>query len=313
MSSAMGRQWLRKWQLSSGGVTISGDLRIVFEVKSWVVEAPNNGTFKIYNLAVGTAAAFQVGQTVTFSAGYQDNSGEIFTGSIVQVNKGKDNATDTTTTIYATQSDPDHNYGHVNTTLQAGSTGMDVFKALLKAMPGLQQGDIPTQALQALRYPRSITLTGMARHHLHTLAHSIDSVFHYDAVKPLLHITQNNNDQGIGSPIVLNASTGMIGLPTQDASGVNVRCLLNPQIQKRSLIHIDQKSIQSVTPDLSIGGAGTIGSQFARGDTTADGVYRVVYLEQVGDSRGDPWFVEANCIAVTGRGPTSAQVNAGTP
>ncbi len=308
----MGRQFLREWKLSSSGVSVSGDFRIVFECKSWVSEVPNNGTFKVYNLAPGTAGQFKVGQTVTFAAGYRGSSGVIFSGSIVQVNRGKDNATDTTTTLYATQSDPAHNYGQVNTTLKAGSTGLDVFKALLQAMPGLQQGNIPTKALQALTYPRSVTLTGMARHHLHTLAHSVGGTFHYDAVSPLLHITQLT-DQGTGSPITLNASTGMIGLPTQDASGVNVRCLLNPQIQKNSLIHIDQKSIQSVTPDLSIGGAGTIGSQLARGDTTADGIYRVVYLEQVGDSRGDPWFCECNCIAVTGRGPTAAQINAGTP
>lgn len=311
MSSAMGRQWLRKWQLSSSGVTISGDFRIVFECKSWVSEVPNNGTFKIYNLAPDTAGQFKVGQNVTFSAGYQDNAGVIFAGTIVQVNRGKDNATDTTTTIYASQSDPDHNYGHVNQTLKAGSTGMDVFKALLQAMPGLQQGNIPTQELMALTYPRSVTLTGMARHHLHTLARTVNGTFHYDSVNPLLHITQNT-DQGTGSPIVLNASTGMIGLPTQDATGVNVRCLLNPQIQKGSRIHIDQKSIQSVTPDLSIGGRPNIGTTLARGDTTADGVYRVVYIEQVGDSRGDPWFCECNCIAVTGRGPTPAQINAGT-
>jgi hypothetical protein len=308
----MGRQWLREWRLSAGGVSISGDFRIVFECKSWISEVPNPGVFKMYNLSPGTAGAFKVGQTITFSAGYQDNSGEIYSGEIVQINKGKDNATDTTTTLFAQNTDAGHNYGHVNTTLKAGSTGMDVFKALLQAMPGLQQGDIPTQALQALRYPRSVTLTGMARHHLHTLAQSVNATFHYDAINPLLHMTQLT-DQGTGAPIILNASTGMIGLPTQDASGVNVRCLLNPRIQKRSLIHIDQKSIQSVTPDLSVGGFGTIGQQFARGDTTADGVYRVVYLEQVGDSRGDPWFCECNCIAVTGRGPTAVQVHRGTP
>lgn len=250
----MSQNWLRAWKLEAAGKTFSGDLRVVFVCKSWVVGVPNNGTFTLFNLNKDSAAALQSlaksggGGTVTFSAGYKDNVGVIFSGKIIQVNLGKANATDTTTAIYATSDDTTHSSAYVNTTLKAGSTGLDVYNSLIKASPGMQAGDIPTKALQALRYPRSVTMFGPVRHFMRTLAHSVDGVFHYDSTLPQVHITQNN-DPGKGSPILLNSDTGMIGLPTQKGTGINVRYLLNPAIKKNSIVKIDQKSIQRITPD----------------------------------------------------------------
>jgi hypothetical protein len=300
----MGQQWLRAWQFSAGGVTASGDLRVVFDIKSMTLPAPATAVIALYNLAPSTANAIFKAKTVTFAAGYQDSVGMIFSGEIVQVNLGKDNATDTTTTVFAKASDKAHNTGVINKTLKSGSTGMDIYQALIKAMPGMSQGRIPTQDLQQLKYPRPVTMFGMARHFMRNLAESVNGTFHFDALKPQVHITKKD-DQGAGSPIILNSDTGMIGLPTQNTNGINVRCELNPQIQVNSVIHIDQKSIQRITPDLTIQGQPTIGSDIFRGGIDADGLYRVVYLEQVGDSRGDPWFCECNCIALSGAGTQS--------
>lgn len=305
----MGQQWLRAWKFSAGGVTASGDLRVVFDIKSHINGNPGNAIICLYNLAPSTAnsilAAGKDGGKVTFSAGYQDNVAEIFTGQIVQVNLGKDNATDTTAIVFAKAGDSAHNASPINKTLKAGSTGMDVYKELTKAM-GLQQGDVPTKALEALKYPRSVTMFGMARHFMRNLAQSVDGTFHYDSLNPKVHITQKD-DKGKGSPIVLNSDTGMIGLPTQNTNGINVRCLLNPEIQVKSIIHIDQKSIQRIEPDLTISGAPKLDSDIFRGGIDSDGKYVVLYLEQIGDSRGDPWFVEANCRPLSGA-PTESQI-----
>lgn len=300
----MGQQWLREWQFSAGGATASGDIRVVFDIKSMTLPAPANAVIVIYNLAPSTANSILKAKTVTFAAGYQGGIGTIFSGEIVQVNLGKDNATDTTTTVFAKAGDMAHNTSVVNTTLKAGSTGLDIYQALVKAMPGMSQGRIPSQALEQIKYPRSVTLFGMARHFMRNLAESVGGTFHFDAINPQVHITQKN-DKGTGSPIVLNSDTGMIGLPTQNTNGINVRCLLNPQIQVNSIVNIDQKSIQRIAPDLTIQGTPTIGSDIFRGGIDSDGLYRVVYLEHVGDSRGDPWFTEANCIALSGAGTQS--------
>ena len=318
----MSQNWLRAWKLEAAGKTFSGDLRVVFVCKSWIVGVPNNGTFTLYNLNKDSAASIQSlaksggGGTVTFSAGYRDNIGVIFSGKVIQVNLGKANATDTTTTIYATSDDTTHNTAHVSTTLNAGSTGLDIYNALLKASPGMQAGDIPTQALQALKYPRSVTMFGPVKYFFRTLATSVGGDFHYDAINPQIHITQKN-DPGKGSPIILNSDTGLVGLPTQTGTGINARVLINPAIQKNSIVQIDQKSIQRITPDLTIGSPTSLqnlnepGFSPFRGDISADGTYRVLSIEAVGDTRGDPWFLELNCLAVGGNA-TESQTRQGT-
>lgn len=285
----------------------SGDLRVVFDIKSSTNGNPGNAIIALYNLAPGTAKSIfgANGKTMTFAAGYQGSIGQLFSGEIIKVNLGKDNATDTTATVFAKAGDAAHNTGVVNTTIKAGSTGMDVYKALVKAMPGMSAGRVPTQALEQIIYPRSVTMFGMAKHFMRNLAQSVDGTFHYDSLNPQVNITQKN-DMGKGSAIVLNSDTGMIGLPTQNTDGINVRCLINPQIQINSIIHIQESSIQKITPDLTIQGEPKNQSAVFQGGLDADGMYRVVYLEQVGDSRGDPWFCECNCVALSGA-PTESQ------
>lgn len=304
----MGRQWLREWEFTASGVTASGDLRVVFDIKSSINGNPGNAIIALYNLSPGTARSIfgANGKDVTFTAGYQGAFGQIFSGQIIKVNLGKDNATDTTTTVFAKAGDTAHNTGVVNKTLKAGSTGMDVYKTLVKSMPGMSMGRIPTKALEKIVYPRSVSLFGMTKNFMRNLAQSVDATFHYDALSPKVHITQKT-DKGNGSPIVLNSDTGMIGLPSQNTDGINVRCLLNPEIQVNSIIHINEKSIQRITPDLTIQGEPRNESPLFQAGIDADGLYRVVYLEQVGDSRGDPWFCECNCVALSGA-PTESQI-----
>ena len=81
----------------------SGDLRVVFDIKGMTNYQPISASICVYNLAPNTAksilAAF--GKTASFSAGYPGNVSKIFSGDIKWVNLGKDNATDTTTTVFA--------------------------------------------------------------------------------------------------------------------------------------------------------------------------------------------------------------------
>ena len=308
----MGRQWLRAWEFSAGGVTCSGDLRVVFDIRSMTEYQPIAATISIYNLAPGTAKAILAafGKKVDFAAGYQDNIGKIFSGDIKWVNLGKDNATDTTTTVFAAAMDEPHNTAVVNKSFKAGSTGLDHYNYLLSTMTGMKTGRIPTDDLKKLTYPRSVTMFGMARHYMHSLAQSVGGVAHYDATTPKLHITKPD-DKGVGTPLKVNRSTGMIGLPTQTPRGINVRVLLNPQIKINSLIHLDAHSIQGFTPDLTREGQVKIDNSLFQGGFDPAGIYRVVYIEHVGDSRGELWFMELNCVAKSGSG-TQSQLRSGT-
>ena len=176
-------------------------------------------------------------------------------------------------------------------------------------MKGMTAGNIPTSDLMQLKYPRSVSMFGMAKHYMHILARSVGGSAHYDHTDPKLHITKPDN-MGVGSPVIVNRSTGMIGLPTQTPRGINVRILINPQIKLNSLVHLDEKTIQGFTPELTREGQVQIDNSLFQGGFDPAGIYRVVFIEHVGDSRGDPWFMELNCVAQSGSG-TLSQLRAG--
>ena len=53
-----------------------------------------------------------------------------------------------------------------------------------------------------------------------------------------------NENKYIHEAIVLNSETGLIGMPQQTmGAGVNVRCLINPNIRINGLIQLDQASV----------------------------------------------------------------------
>ena len=307
----MGRQWLRAWNLSAGGVSCGGDLRVVFDIKGMTEFQPIAASICVYNLAPSTAKAIlaAMGKKADFSAGYRDNMGKIFSGDIKWVNLGKDNATDTTTTVFAAAMDEPHNTAVANKSFKAGSTGLDHYKYLLSTMNGMNAGNIPTDDLMSLKYPRAVSMFGMAKHYMHILANSVGGVAHYDHTDSKLHITKPD-DKGTGSPVIVNRATGMIGLPTQTPRGINVRILINPQIKLNSLIHLDSKSIQGFTPELTREGQIKIDNSLFQGGFDPAGIYRVTFIEHVGDSRGDPWFMELSCVAQRGSG-TLSQLRSG--
>ncbi|SPP31640.1 hypothetical protein ARAF_0782 [Arsenophonus endosymbiont of Aleurodicus floccissimus] len=111
---------------------------------------------------------------------------------------------------------------------------------------------------------------------------------------------------------MLNSATGLIGLPQQTIeAGVNVRCLINPNIQVNGLIRLDHALIyRTMLPnsDIALGiqqitetndgslrqTQGTV-SQLA--SLSMDGDYIVKNITYTGDTHGKPWYMDPVCIA----------------
>ncbi len=101
----------------------------------------------------------------------------------------------------------------------------------------------------------------------------------------------------------------MIGTPQQTNEGVNVKCLLNPNIKIASRVEIDNRSIERFKINLSVpNSAANIPAPL-----TADGVYYVLVVEHTGDTRGVPWYSSLIClnIDVTTNPINSVQVGYG--
>jgi len=121
-----------------------------------------------------------------------------------------------------------------------------------------------------------------------------------------------STDKYIHEAIVLNSRTGLIGMPQQTmGAGVNVRCLINPNIRVGGLIELDQASVyrSALSSDEVQRSGGRIfetenngnlnvsGTLQQPASIATDGVYIVQSISYTGDTRGQAWYMDLMCSA----------------
>lgn len=299
--------WIRKCKIvaqAAGGQSIDlSELRCRFQIKMHGEHGPDKALIKITNQNPATAKKFVTPSaeytTISIYVGYQDDVSEamLFSGGIVQAFYGRENPTDTLTTIIATAGHQAHNYATVSKTLPAGSTPQDHVNAAAAAMKkyGLDMGFIGQSInLSMPRYPRAVMLFGMARNILDNVARSKNAAVTYQQGRINM---MGQNDSLPGGPIALNSKTGMIGMPTQEIGGIMVRSLINPAIKVGGQIKIDQKDIQQfVLPTDPVGGNTVAASDINLAQIALDGVYKVYVIDVEGDTRGMPWYMDIGAL-----------------
>ncbi len=92
---------------------------------------------------------------------------------------------------------------------------------------------------------------------------------------------------------------GPLGRPEQTIDGIIVRMLLNPKVRPGTRLKIDQKSINQAA--LSPAYLGEINDSMIPSLAT-DGMYKVLFVDEIGDTRGPPWYTIATCINAAGTG-----------
>ncbi|MCW3641770.1 hypothetical protein K6Y74_00865 [Burkholderia cenocepacia] len=297
----MAEQFGRKVSLIIGpdagdALDLSG-LRIVFRVQRGDTQTPNSLRARVYNVSDNTAQRAESKEftRIVLQAGYEGNYGIIFDGSIIQVRRGRESPTDTFMDITAADGDMAYNFAVVNTTLAAGATQADVVDACLKAMGtfGVTAGyivDLPANPL-----PRGKVLFGMARDHLETVARSTQTLWSIQDGQ--LQIVPETS-YAPGEIPVINAKSGMVGMPEQTANGITVRMLLNPGVKIGRLIQLDNSSIQRYEFSLSSADAVANRNTSLQNKINGDGFYYVMSNEFWGDTRGNDWYNEVICLAV---------------
>lgn len=303
-------QYLRVCKLIVSDKTGKGldlsDLRIKFVVKRSDTMTPNVADIRVYNLEEKTAILIrQEFTSVLLQAGYEGNFGVIFQGNIKQVIIGRESATDTFIDIVAGDGDRAYNFAVINATIAAGATQSDQVNAATIAMSpkGVTAGNVGDMPPEQL--PRGKVMYGNARNYLRNVAQTTQKSWSIQDEK----ITFVPNKGYLpGERVVLTSKTGMIGAPQQTNEGVNVKCLLNPNIKIASRIEIDNKSIERLKINLSVpNSAANIPAPL-----TADGVYYVLVAEHQGDTRGVEWYTSLIClnIDVTTNPINSVQIGA---
>ena len=115
---------------------------------------------------------------------------------------------------------------------------------------------------------------------------------------------------------VLRPDTGLIGMPIQTPSGIEARCLLNPNIRIGGRVQIDQSSVQQAVINQQVS-AGALRYNSFLPKLAGDGLYAVFVAEHRGDTRGQDWYTDLICLAMDatvtpallGRGLTAGAVS----
>lgn len=294
----MSRQYLRKIGLivSAGeeGLDLS-QMHIRFKVRQIDVSTPNTADIRVYNLSETTAQRIRKEyQQVSLQAGYENgNYGVIFSGTIKQVRFGKENNTDTFLDILAADGDKAYNFAVVNKSLAAGSSLADRAKAVGEATApmGTKMGD--TSGLVGGTLPRGRVLFGLAREQMDDISETGNVSWSIQNGQVVMV-----SDTGYlpGEVVVLNSQTGMIGIPEATNDGIQISCLMNPLLKIGTRVQINNKDINQTQVNSQGFPQYTNITYIAQ--TSADGIYRALVIDHEGDTRGNPWFSVATCLAV---------------
>lgn len=296
------------------GVLDLSQFHFKFDIIGADTEAPNTSIIRVYNLGKNTVnTIIKEFSVVILQAGYETgNFGIIFSGNVTQYRRGKENNVDSYLEIRASDGDVPYNYGFVNFSLPAGSSNAQV-AANISSQIGAPLDPTATQYLTDLAATGGVILTrgkvmfGMARAHLRDIARSTQS--RWSIVNGSIFFIPFDGYLP-GEVVVMNSTTGMVGVPEATDNGITVRCLLNPYIQIGQRIQINEGDVTQTT----------VNRQFFANyhqpppyiaNVTRDGIYRAMVVEHTGDTRDNSWFTDIICLSVdqTSLNPATGKVN----
>ena len=341
----MSQNWMRHFELlltDNDGVGISlSNFKVTFTIEWTNTMWPRVATMKVYNLSKNTNSRIlgsefskirmiagydgiatpvsesQVGKVRNIDAskvGQPDgqNFGVIFNGDIRFTVTGRDNPTDTYILIQAIDGHRAFTNAIVNTTVAAGYTAADLHAVAMKSFNafGVTQGI--TSEFPSTVFPRGRAILMSTRDLMKNVARQCNAT--WQIVDNQVQMV--SNDKYIQESVVLNSDTGLIGMPQQTmGAGVNVRCLINPNIRVSGLIELDQSSVYRASLDnqdvvngrffeetdsngnrVVVGEVRNEKGEIIKGPPlkepsaiATDGVYIVQAIYYTGDTRGQAW------------------------
>ena len=303
------KTWLRYFKLtvqmasgSESAIDLS-DFRVKFHVTQAITGRPSTAEITVYNVSDETSNRIEVPANaavndrqlrVILEAGYQSNHGVIFQGDLWWKSSGRESETETFMRLIASTGDRAYQYGVVNQSFPAGATQGDELEAVIKAMTEKGIGSAGTPALAKEALPRGKVMYGMARDALQDVADANGLLYAYTDRGIRFSPKQGEDKAESGRVIVLNAASGLLDRPVLTVNGVQVKALLNPELEVGRIIQIDQSSLQN--QDWSTAYA-EMNYAATEQMMNADGLYTVYSREFTGDTRGDDWYSDLVCTA----------------
>jgi hypothetical protein len=277
-------------------------LRCTFRVRKTINQAPNFSEITIYNLnAITENVIIQSGNRVVIEAGYEGNQyGVIFDGDIVQTIRDKEDAVTYRLTLYALDGDRGYNQGFINLSVTKGQSQREIVGNITKSSTVSTPVNNISDGLSPQKLIRGKVMFGMMKDYMRQLAKSNDATFYIEDGR--VNIVRMD-DLPVGEVVKLGPDSGLIGVPQQADLGISFRCLLNPSIKIAEIVQIDSSLIRAQVFQLG---------QVQRA-LDADGLYRVISVDFIGDTRGDDWYTEATTVSQAGGIPNMMFTSGASP
>lgn len=267
-----GRQYILTIGNSKESIQIN-NLRTAFSISHTHDKTPNKATIRVWNLNPSHRHQVTGGEfkQVSLAVGYGslENCRVLYAGQITKpavIREGLDFILELTCDDGATA----YRDAFVNVTLAAGSTHEDVIAHCAGQMAGITPGNIGLPG--AVTFKRAKVCYGPARHVMTQVAdhHGADWMIQNGE----LHILHPDYCLP-GEGALLNEGSGMLGSPKPTDRGLEVSCLLRPEITVGSLVRIE-----SIITDYN-------------------GDYKVVAVKSEGDTHASRW--ESRLTLVNGK------------
>ncbi len=234
------------------------------------------------------------------------NYGLIFSGDIRITIDGRDDTPDTWLLIQAIDGHEAISYATLSATLAKGYTVEDMYKLALSGLKpyNVTGGAVPR--FPSTVYPRGYTFHGKVSTYLDQIATLCAAT--WKLVDDRLEMY--GKDQVKHPPVSLNSANGMINMPQRVTdAGVNVKCLINPNIRLNSIIHLNESSLYKTAPQLkdltdsrveaekTKSAAKKANATPSYAKTNKDGLYEVCGITYTGDTREKAWYMDLMCRA----------------
>jgi len=235
------RLFRRGKQLIIGGKTFP-DLDMDFDVKFGDENEPDVSTVTVYNLSPDSVAHIKIGQRLTLNAGYDGNLGNILSGSISDIQQGKDSV-DHSYKVMVTPENLTLLTKTVNKTYSPGVTAMQIVTELLRES-GIESGNVTLE--NNITYDSGKIISSSLVKALQDIATETNS-FYFNR-NGIIFIVANRYELDTG--FLLRPDTGLIGSPEvidiDGQVGYKITCLLNPLFVLGSVFRLESKMLSGL-------------------------------------------------------------------
>lgn len=251
------------------GTSQETDLIVVGQIRKFPFTQMAECDLTIYNLTPiqrGNIIAKNYNR-IRVEAGYIDgNFGVIYEGTILRILGGRKDAVTTVARVVSVDSGDFKNFGFISASFDESTNFFEIGEYIAKH--GSERVNIELdERLKNFKATGGRSIFGGQYEELDKLATDAGYMFNID--NGLAKIF--SKDFGTGVAEVVNANTGMVGVPTLTGEGVQVETLLNPRFQILGFIQLDNASIRNeqldVIPDRVLGA-----------ELSTDGVYKIIKI-----------------------------------